>query len=62
MHYFHPKRMRGDIEDGIEHVEIPSGVNDDSKDSLALKGKTILPNYGLQIKLTIDHQIVQLTI
>ena len=54
--------MRGDIEDGIEHVEIPSGVNDDSKDSLALKGKTILPNYGLQIKLTIDHQIVQLTI
>ncbi|XP_033210449.1 zinc finger protein DPF3 isoform X2 [Belonocnema kinseyi] len=37
MHYMHPKRVRGDIEDGIEHVEIPVGINDDSKDSLALK-------------------------
>ncbi|XP_043477919.1 zinc finger protein ubi-d4 A isoform X3 [Leptopilina heterotoma] len=37
MHYLHPKRVRGDIEDGIEHVEITSGINDDSKESLALK-------------------------
>ena len=41
MHYMHPKRMRGDIEDGIEHIEIPAGINDDSKDSLALKGINI---------------------
>ncbi|XP_051165913.1 zinc finger protein ubi-d4 isoform X4 [Leptopilina boulardi] len=37
MHYLHPKRVRGDIDDGIEHVEITSGLNDDSKESLALK-------------------------
>ncbi|XP_015599849.1 zinc finger protein ubi-d4 B isoform X2 [Cephus cinctus] len=39
MHYLHPKRGgRGDIEDGIDGVEgILPGVNDDSKDSGALK-------------------------
>lgn len=40
MNYFHPKRViRGDIEDGIECSESTMpGANDDSKDSLALKG------------------------
>ncbi|XP_012287052.1 zinc finger protein DPF3 isoform X3 [Orussus abietinus] len=40
MHYLHPKRTgRGDTEDGIEGTEgIVPGVNDDSKDSSALKG------------------------
>ncbi|XP_012287051.1 zinc finger protein ubi-d4 A isoform X2 [Orussus abietinus] len=39
MHYLHPKRTgRGDTEDGIEGTEgIVPGVNDDSKDSSALK-------------------------
>ncbi|XP_023248451.1 mucin-19 [Copidosoma floridanum] len=40
MNYFHPKRIiRGDIEDGVDcgiETSLP-GVNDDSKDSLALK-------------------------
>jgi hypothetical protein len=40
MHYFHPKRIiRGDIEDGVDCIESTApGANDDSKDSLALKG------------------------
>ncbi|XP_017763549.1 PREDICTED: zinc finger protein DPF3 isoform X3 [Eufriesea mexicana] len=38
MHYLHPKRgPRGDTEDGNEGVEIVTHVNDDSKDSVALK-------------------------
>ncbi|KAG7198901.1 hypothetical protein KM043_015721 [Ampulex compressa] len=38
MHYLHPKRgPRGDTEDGVEGVEIVTHVNDDSKDSVALK-------------------------
>ncbi|XP_012529787.1 zinc finger protein DPF3 isoform X2 [Monomorium pharaonis] len=37
MHYLHPKRPRGDIEDGTEGVETITHVNDDSKDSVALK-------------------------
>jgi len=40
MHYLHPKRgPRGDTEDGTEGVETITHVNDDSKDSVALKGK-----------------------
>lgn len=46
MNYFHPsKRMitRGDFEDGIECADSNGpGVNDDSKDSLALKGINLL--------------------
>ncbi|XP_026298162.1 zinc finger protein DPF3 isoform X2 [Apis mellifera] len=38
MHYLHPKRgPRGDTEDGNEGVETVTHVNDDSKDSVALK-------------------------
>ncbi|XP_024875662.1 zinc finger protein ubi-d4 isoform X2 [Temnothorax curvispinosus] len=38
MHYLHPKRgPRGDTEDGTEGVETITHVNDDSKDSVALK-------------------------
>ncbi|XP_032678922.1 zinc finger protein ubi-d4 A isoform X2 [Odontomachus brunneus] len=38
MHYLHPKRgPRGDTEDGVEGVETVTHVNDDSKDSVALK-------------------------
>ncbi|XP_017798863.1 PREDICTED: zinc finger protein ubi-d4 A-like [Habropoda laboriosa] len=38
MHYLHPKRgPRGDPEDGGEGVETVTHVNDDSKDSVALK-------------------------
>ncbi|KYM76478.1 Zinc finger protein DPF3, partial [Atta colombica] len=38
MHYLHPKRgLRGDTEDGTEGVETITHVNDDSKDSVALK-------------------------
>lgn len=40
MHYLHPKRgPRGDTEDGSEGIEAVTHVNDDSKDSVALKGK-----------------------
>lgn len=39
MHYLHPKRPRGDIEDGTEGVEAVMHINDDSKDSVVLKGK-----------------------
>lgn len=44
MHYLHPKRGgRGDIDDGIEGVDgIVAGLNDDSKDSAALKGLFLL--------------------
>ena len=42
MHYLHPKRgPRGDTEDGNEGVETVTHVNDDSKDSVALKGNYI---------------------
>ncbi|XP_046751650.1 zinc finger protein ubi-d4 A isoform X2 [Diprion similis] len=39
MHYLHPKRgTRGDIDDGVEGADgIVVGLNDDSKDSVALK-------------------------
>ncbi|KZC07733.1 Zinc finger protein DPF3 [Dufourea novaeangliae] len=38
MHYLHPKRgPRGDPEDGVEGVETITHVNDDSKESVALK-------------------------
>ncbi|KAF3424456.1 hypothetical protein E2986_11531 [Frieseomelitta varia] len=38
MHYLHPKRgPRGDTEDGNEGIETVTHVNDDSKDSVALK-------------------------
>ncbi|XP_076681690.1 double PHD fingers d4 isoform X2 [Andrena cerasifolii] len=38
MHYLHPKRgPRGDPDDGVEGVEIVTHVNDDSKESVALK-------------------------
>ncbi|XP_076230993.1 double PHD fingers d4 isoform X3 [Calliopsis andreniformis] len=38
MHYLHPKRgPRGDTEDGNEGVETVTHVNDDSKESVALK-------------------------
>lgn len=40
MHYLHPKRgPRGDTDDGVEGVETVTHVNDDSKDSVALKGE-----------------------
>lgn len=39
MHYLHPKRGRGDIDDGIEVDGNVAGINDDSKESAALKGK-----------------------
>lgn len=40
MHYLHPKRgVRGDLDDGIEGADgIMAGINDDSKESAALKG------------------------
>lgn len=40
MHYMQPKRgIRGDLEDGLDFPEgIMSHMNDDSKDSMALKG------------------------
>lgn len=39
MHYLHPKRgPRGDTEDGSEGVETITHVNDDSKESVGLKG------------------------
>ncbi|XP_057323123.1 zinc finger protein DPF3 isoform X3 [Microplitis mediator] len=39
MHYLHPKRgVRGDLDDGIEGADgIMAGINDDSKESAALK-------------------------
>ncbi|CAG5101162.1 Similar to dpf3: Zinc finger protein DPF3 (Danio rerio), partial [Cotesia congregata] len=39
MHYLHPKRgVRGDIDDGVEGADgIIAGMNDDSKESAALK-------------------------
>lgn len=47
MHYLHPKRTRGDIEDGIEGIEGNiAGINDDSKDSVALKGKELKKKKG----------------
>lgn len=56
MHYFHPKRIiRGDVEDGVECIETSGapGANDDSKDSIPLKGNnefqlrisSMLPTY-----------------
>ncbi|XP_015126214.1 zinc finger protein DPF3 isoform X3 [Diachasma alloeum] len=41
MHYLHPKRGRGDLDDGIEVDGNVAGINDDSKDSAALKGFTM---------------------
>lgn len=42
MHYLHPKRgPRGDPEDCNEGVETVTHVNDDSKESVALKGKCV---------------------
>ncbi|XP_029161068.1 zinc finger protein DPF3-like [Nylanderia fulva] len=39
MHYLHPKRgLRGDTEDGTEGIEAVTHINDDSKDSVVLKG------------------------
>ena len=41
MHYLQPKRIiRGDIEDGLDaHIDgVIAGTNEDSKDSLGLKG------------------------
>ncbi|XP_063981761.1 zinc finger protein DPF3 isoform X5 [Diachasmimorpha longicaudata] len=41
MHYLHPKRGRGDLDDGIEVDGNVAGINDDSKESAALKGFTM---------------------
>ncbi|XP_011298383.1 zinc finger protein DPF3 isoform X1 [Fopius arisanus] len=38
MHYLHPKRGRGDLDDGIEVDGNVAGINDDSKESATLKG------------------------
>lgn len=52
MHYMHPKRTRGDVEDGIEGIEGNiTGVNDDSKDSVALKGNTFETQFCRQQKI-----------
>lgn len=41
MHYLHPKRGPRDTEDGVEGIESITHVNDDSKESMSLKGKYI---------------------
>ena len=56
MHYLQPKRIiRGDIEDGMDvHIDgVVSGMNEDSKDSLALKGLLIykIKKYSLAYNL-----------